>query len=219
MKWLDRYIRDLRIRQALPFIKDGDRLLDVGCFDLTLLRLVRPRVKSAVGIDPLATPLTEGNLRIVRGLIGGGEAEGGSPQDHGLGPASFDCITMLAVLEHVPDAPGFAREIAQLLAPGGRVVVTVPDAKVDRVLAVLSRLRLIDGMSLEEHHGYDAGRTGPIFEAAGLRTVERRSFEFGLNNLYVFERPFTEDYASARRADNRSESFGRARLGPSSCVR
>ncbi len=180
MKWLDRYIRDLRIRQALPFVRDGDRLLDVGCFDLTLLRLVRRRVKSAVGIDPLATPLTDGNLRVIRGLVGGRHV-------NGLEPGSFDCITMLAVLEHVPDASGFAREVARLLAPGGRVVVTVPDAKVDRVLAVLSRLRLIDGMSLEEHHGYDAGRTGPIFEAAGLTMVARKSFELGLNNLYVFQ--------------------------------
>jgi SAM-dependent methyltransferase len=185
MKWLDCFIRDLRIRQALPFIHDGDRLLDVGCFDLTMLRLVQPRLKMAVGIDPLATPLTDGNLRVIRGLVG---AQGGE-HDSRLEPASFDCITMLAVLEHVPDAPGFAREIARLLAPGGRVVITVPDARVDRILAVLHKLRLIHGMSLEEHHGYDVGRTAPIFEAAGLRLAVRSSFEIGLNNLFVFEAP------------------------------
>jgi 2-polyprenyl-3-methyl-5-hydroxy-6-metoxy-1,4-benzoquinol methylase len=182
MKWLDRYIRDLRIKQALPFIKDGDRLLDVGCFDLTMLRLAKPRVKLAVGIDPLATPLTEGNLRVIRGLVG-------AEHDNGLEPASFDCITMLAVLEHVPDAPGFAREIARLLAPGGRVVITVPDAKVDHILAVLHKLHLIHGMSLEEHHGYDVKQTRPMFEAAGLKMTARRTFELGLNNLYVFESP------------------------------
>lgn len=199
MKWLDRYIRDLRIKQALPFIKEGDRLLDVGCFDLTLLRLARPRVKSAVGIDPLATPLTEGNLRVIRGLVG-------EQHDNGLEPASFDCITMLAVLEHVPDAAGFAREIARLLAPGGRVVITVPDAKVDRILEVLGRLRLIDGMSLEEHHGYDASQTAPIFAAAGMKTVVRRVFEMGLNNLYVFERPLAAEGAPKLHRDRRDAS-------------
>jgi len=96
---------------------------------------------------------------------------------------------MLAVLEHVPDAAVLARECARLLAPGGRVVITVPDARVDRILDVLHRLRLIHGMSLEEHHGYDVGQTRPVFEGAGLKAAAWRRFELGLNNLFVFEKP------------------------------
>lgn len=188
MKWMDRYLRDLRIKQAMPFIHDGDRLLDVGCFDTTLLRLASPRVRVAVGIDPLATPMTSGNIRVMRGLL-----DDSADSTHGLEPGSFDCITMLAVLEHVPDPAGMARRCAALLAPGGRVVITVPDAKVDHILAVLRTLRLIHGMSLEEHHGYDTAQTRPVFEAAGLRTLTARRFELGLNNLFVFERPSAGD--------------------------
>ena len=181
MKWLDRHLRDLRIRQALPFIHDGDRLLDIGCFDLTLLRLIQKRVKLAVGIDPLATPVQDGNLRLIRGLVGGASG-------HRFEPGSFDCITMLAVLEHIPDSAAIAAECFSLLSPGGRVVITVPDAKVDRILAILHRLRLIHGMSLEEPHGYDTAQTTPTFERAGFRTQRRSTFELGLNNLFVFER-------------------------------
>jgi 2-polyprenyl-3-methyl-5-hydroxy-6-metoxy-1,4-benzoquinol methylase len=183
MKWLDRYLRDLRIRQAMPYIREGDRLLDVGCFDTTLLRRASPRVRAAVGIDPLATPLVEGNIRVVRGVLDESAAAA-----HGLLPGSFDCITMLAVLEHVPDPAAMAARCAALLAPGGRIVITVPEAKVDHILAVLRTLRLIHGMSLEEHHGYDTAQTRPVFEGAGLRTMAARKFEFGLNNLFVFER-------------------------------
>ncbi len=182
MKWLDRHLRDLRIRQALPFIRGGDRLLDIGCFDLTLLRLVQERVRLAVGIDPLATPMQDGRLRLIRGVVGG-------TKGHRFDAESFDCITMLAVLEHVPDPDGLAAECFRLLAPGGRLVITVPDAKVDRILSVLHRLRLIHGMSLEEHHGYDAARTGPVFERAGFTVLRRSTFELGLNNLFVFQRP------------------------------
>lgn len=179
MKRLDAILRDIRIRQALPFIRPGDRLLDIGCFDQTLLNLVSGRVRSAMGVDPLAQDEARGNISIRRGTV---------PGELDLAAESFDCITMLAVLEHVPDAGAVARECARLLTPGGRVVITVPKPQVDHILALLTRLRLIDGMSLEEHHGYDIEQTTPVFEQAGFRLAKRRSFELGLNCLFVFER-------------------------------
>jgi len=178
--WLHRFIRDLRIAQAIPYVRDGDRVLDIGCLDQTLLTLVGPRVKSAVGIDPLVQPSERGNVRVFRGTV---------PGDVQLADASFDCITMLAVLEHVADPAATARECARLLAPGGRVVITVPVPRVDSILSVLRALRLIHGMSLEEHHGYDVNQTMPIFQSAGLVVKVSRSFELELNRLFVFEKP------------------------------
>jgi 2-polyprenyl-3-methyl-5-hydroxy-6-metoxy-1,4-benzoquinol methylase len=180
MKWLDGFIRDLRIKQALPFIHDGDRLLDIGCFDQTLLNLVAPRVASAVGVDPLAAPARRGKITILQGTIPGSVV---------LEPASFDSITMLAVLEHIPNTAAVAAECVRLLAPGGRLIITVPKPQVDHILAVLGKLRLIDGMSLDEHHGYDVEQTQPIFERAGMTLARRKNFEFGLNCLFVFEKP------------------------------
>lgn len=179
MKWLDGVIRDIRIRQAMPFIRPGDRLLDIGCFDQTLLKLASSKVKAAVGIDPLATPSSAGNVTIHKGTV---------PGAIDLGASGFDAITMLAVLEHIPDADSVARECARLCAPKGRVIITVPRPQVDHILNVLHRLRVIDGMSLEEHHGYDIEQTTPIFERAGFRLLKRKSFELGLNCLFVFEK-------------------------------
>ncbi len=179
MKALDRILQAWRIAKALPYVRTGARLLDVGCFDLALLRKARPRVSRAVGIDPLAEPVT-GEIQVVQGTL---------PHGHPFGSEQFDCITMLAVLEHVSDVPALAAECRHLLAPGGRVVLTVPHPLVDRVLDVLARLRLIDGMSLDEHHGFERSATAPAFESAGLALVRRRLFQFGLNCLYVFEKP------------------------------
>ena len=183
MTWLDRLIRDWRIAQAEPYVRDGERVLDIGCLDQTLLRRVAGRVRQAVGVDPLAEPEEKGNIRILKGVVPGSVV---------LPAGSFDCITMLAVLEHIPDTEGVARECARLLAPGGRVVITVPVAQVDHVLSGLRFLRLIDGMSLEEHHGFDVKRTGPVFEGQGLRLSVSKWFEFGLNRLFVFEKPEVE---------------------------
>ena len=185
MKPMDRLLQRWRIAKALPWIRDGDRLLDLGCFDPALLHRVEPRIARGVGIDPLATPSggRAGKLEIVRGHC---PPAAGEPR---FEDGSFDCITMLAVLEHIPQREVLARECARILAPGGRVIITVPRPAVDKVLSVLLALRLIKGMSLEQHEGYDVNRTPEIFEAAGLRLIKRRSFQLGLNCLFVFEKP------------------------------
>ena len=102
----------------------------------------------------------------------------------------FDAITMLAVVEHLPessyDAVGEAA--ARLLRDGGRLIATVPEPAVDRIVHLLQRLRLAAGMSLHEHHGFETARTRAIFERAGFRLLLHRRFQLGLNNLFVFER-------------------------------
>jgi SAM-dependent methyltransferase len=180
MRTLDRVLQKWRIRKATPLIRDGDRLLDIGCFDGVLLRAVKARIARGVGMDPLAQEWKDGNIEAVRGCC---------PGEPRLADGSFDAITMLAVLEHIPDREGLAAECARVLAPGGRVIITVPRPAVDKVLAVLHALRLIDGMSLEEHSGYDVEQTPRIFESAGLKLAKRASFQLGLNCLFVFEKP------------------------------
>jgi hypothetical protein len=55
----------------------------------------------------------------------------------------------------------------------------------------LKFLKLIDGMSLEEHHGYEVNQTAKIFPAEYFRLLKRTTFQLGLNNLFVFERRAT----------------------------
>jgi hypothetical protein len=53
---------------------------------------------------------------------------------------------------------------------------------------MLLRLGVVDGMSLEEHHGFDVNEIPEIFENGGFVLMKWRKFQFGLNNLFVFER-------------------------------
>jgi hypothetical protein len=50
-------------------------------------------------------------------------------------------------------------------------------------------VRLIDGMSLEQHYGYDITQTPALFCSAGFTLLNAKKFQFGLNNLFVFEKP------------------------------
>ncbi len=180
MKALDRWLQTWRVRVAAPAIPDGARLLDVGCHDRSLIDRVLPRIASAVGLDPVVAPSEDGRVSFVRGTF---------PEDAAFEDASFDCIAILATLEHMHDPASVARACHRVLVPGGRVVLTVPHPAVDRILDVLLFLRLADGIDAEEHHGFDVDATTGLFEAAGFRLARERRFQLGLNRLYVFEKP------------------------------
>jgi len=180
MTWLDHFLQRRRIAQARPFLSAGARVLDVGSADGALFSAVDFLGAGCLGIDPtLRQPVAGKNFQVVPGFF---------PQDMPA-VAPFDAVTLLAVLEHFPAAAcaSLAAGCRQFLKPGGKVIITVPSPRVDRILALLQKLRLVHGMSLEEHHGYEVRRTAEIFCPPHFRLVCHRPFQLGLNNLFVFE--------------------------------
>ena len=102
----------------------------------------------------------------------------------------MNCVTMLAVLEHIPagQQKPIIRMIFDLILPGGLVILTVPSKKTDLLLRPLKRMGIIRGMSLEEHYGFDPADTKILFEEAGFSLIKRQTFQAGLNNLFVFKK-------------------------------
>jgi 2-polyprenyl-3-methyl-5-hydroxy-6-metoxy-1,4-benzoquinol methylase len=186
VKWFDRVLQSWRISKVKPFIGDGSRVLDIGCADEAFVNQV-PAAGVYVGIDPeLERSYTRDKSTFIKGLF---------PQDLPTDTPPFDAIVMLAVLEHVPaDAQvRLARDCFDALSPGGKVLITVPSPATDYVLAVLRTLRIIHGMSLEQHYGFDVGKTPELFTAAGFELMYRRRFQIGFNNLFVFRKPDSDD--------------------------
>jgi 2-polyprenyl-3-methyl-5-hydroxy-6-metoxy-1,4-benzoquinol methylase len=181
LKPVDRVLQHWRISKAKPYIRNGARILDVGCADGELFRQLGRRIGSGVGVDH-ALMRTVGNERfqlIARTLSPNwGNAE------------EFDVITMLAVVEHLTEGviPNLRDMCVRLLKPAGVLIITVPSARVDRILAWLGRLHLIVGMSLHEHHGFEPATVPDWFGGTGLALVEASQFQFGLNNLFVFKK-------------------------------
>jgi SAM-dependent methyltransferase len=108
----------------------------------------------------------------------------------GVETAGFDVVTLIAVMEHIPEKEQGAVVLRcrEALKPGGRVILTVPSPRADAVAQMLQKLGLIDGMALEEHYGFDVRNVGPLFVGAGFRERCHRTFELGFNHLFVFER-------------------------------
>jgi 2-polyprenyl-3-methyl-5-hydroxy-6-metoxy-1,4-benzoquinol methylase len=181
MKPLDRLLQRWRIGKTRRFLRDGDRVLDIGSADGALFRQFA-WLGPGVGIDPDVQPSAfPAHARAVRGVF---------PDDL-QGEEPFDAIVLLAVLEHIPTEaqPRLARACRESLRAGGHVLVTVPSPLVDRILERLMALRLLDGMETGQHYGFDVEETPPLFEGAGLVMVARQSFQLGLNHFFAFRKP------------------------------
>ena len=177
---LDRLLQSWRLRKAARFIQRGARVLDIGCSDGVLFRRLAAYGVHGVGVDPtLCESLDWTGVRLLRASV----------DDALPGLGVFDVITLLAVVEHLPE-PVLQRLVQRCrdwLKPGGRIVLTVPSPWVDPILRVLIALRLVKGMEFEEHHGFDPNALPPLFHAAGFRLREHQRFQLGLNHVFVFE--------------------------------
>lgn len=183
MKPLDRWLQHQRLNRVLPWLKPGQKVLDLGSANGALFERFSQADPESLGIDPTLAQdnWTSGGFRLCRGFF---------PEQMPANVGQFDAVVLLAVLEHIPgnQLASFAEGIARYLRTGGRVLLTVPSPRVDGLLGILKQLRLVDGMSLEEHHGFDADSTPQLFREPWFRLVSHQRFQLGLNHLFVFER-------------------------------
>lgn len=161
-------------------MRRGDTVLDVGCADGVMFDRWADLIDRGYGVDPIL----DAAVQHPRWTLYPGYFPDALP------PLKCDVITMLAVLEHIPSDQQAQLPVVchQLLNPGGRVVITAPSPRVDDILMFLSAVRLIDGMSIDEHYGFEVGRTVELFAEPQFRLIHRRTFQMRLNNLFVFER-------------------------------
>jgi ubiquinone/menaquinone biosynthesis C-methylase UbiE len=146
----------MRAINSERYMGAGERHLDIGCGDGYFL--FRSKCRERIGLDK---------------LLGDDIAQGlDFPDSH------FDYVTMLAVIEHLPDPGDLLGEIARVLKPDGRLVFTTPKHAAEALIRLY--VRDID----EQHETYfdlDAVRrlAAPNFDVTGYHT-----FLLGLNQVF-----------------------------------
>jgi 2-polyprenyl-3-methyl-5-hydroxy-6-metoxy-1,4-benzoquinol methylase len=103
-----------------------DSLLDVGCGNGELLRLVDARWpgRSLAGVDLSAAVVDANRAALPRMAFHVANIERDTL------PTGFDAVVCCEVLEHLDDPASALAKLAQAARPGGRVVVTTPTGKV-----------------------------------------------------------------------------------------
>ena len=71
LKFLDRFLRDWRIRKAIPYIKTNAAVLDIGCLDGHLFeKLSQKPIGQSLGLDPLLKDkITTDNYTLIPGMF------------------------------------------------------------------------------------------------------------------------------------------------------
>jgi ubiquinone/menaquinone biosynthesis C-methylase UbiE len=116
-------------------LKEGARVLDVGCGTGRLTHWIAERVGSTgsvIGIDPL-----EERIQIARSRGGTVRFEVGQAEDLGaFEDESFDAVCMSAVFHWVSDKAKALAEVRRVLRPGGRLGVTTQAHELARASTV-----------------------------------------------------------------------------------
>ena len=140
------------------------------------------KIKYGIGIDPFLDNIIKTDRYI---LLPGYFPDALKKEE------KFDAITMLAVIEHIPKKKlsELANIITKYLHQAGKLIITVPSPKVDHIIDLLMFLKILDGMDVDAHYGYDYTETEKIFTENGfLKLIKHQKFQLGLNNLFVFEK-------------------------------
>lgn len=102
-------------------LSDGYHVLELGCGNGGMLKLLQqscPRGR-VFGMDLFAEGLANARQRSSAPLVRG-------DVHHPPFAQSLDVVCMFDVLEHLPDDVGVLSDVCTMLAPGGRLLLTVP---------------------------------------------------------------------------------------------
>ncbi|WP_394842233.1 class I SAM-dependent methyltransferase [Pendulispora brunnea] len=113
-------------RSMCRFIADRAQpsaALDIGCAEGAFLRYATRWFPNArwSGVDVSAYALAR-----ARSVAPNAELREGTVTALPFQDGAFDLVTAFDILEHVPDLPAAARELARVVRPGGELVVVVP---------------------------------------------------------------------------------------------
>lgn len=176
-----------RLKAVLPHV--SGRLLDVGCGSNRLVR----HYSNGVGVDVYPWP--------------GADLVVGDTAALHWTSESFDTVTIVAALNHIPNRAAVLTECRRVLKPGGRVVITMLTPRTSRIWHWLRAPWDADqrerGMQPGEVYGFTAAELVELFARCGFILVSQQRFMLGFNRVYVFG-VAEAGYTAANRAETQA---------------
>lgn len=156
--------------RALRELQMAHPILEIGCGDGKFSSLLFNEIEEAIDINPkaVARARTQGLYRRVR-CADARELTGSE--------GNFATVYANCVMEHIPDLVRVLRGCYHALAPGGRLVITVPLAEMNQHLLfrseIYSRWRQ---QQLEHCNLFAAEHWRELLQACGFRQIEFRPY-------------------------------------------
>lgn len=173
---------ETRIRTVLPHVKG--RLLDVGCGFNNLVRMYKG---DGVGVDVCGWG-DKPDLVVKR--------TDSLPYKN----CSFDTITYLAAINHIPYRLSALKEAKRVLKQKGRIIITMIGPKVGKVAHFgHGKDEKLRGFKHNEKLGMTDEELKILFAKAGFAIDNHLKFSFGFNNVYILKKPEGNLTAARRR--------------------
>ena len=185
----------------------GSAVLDVGCGGGILADAMARRGAQVLGIDLAAKPLRVAQLHAFEAGTRDVEYQEISAEDLARErPASFDVVTCMEMLEHVPDPSSVVRACAALVKPGGWVFFsTINRSAKSFLFAIVAAEYLLNLLPRGTHHYDKLIRPSELarhLRQAGLELRQTRGMQYNpitqrywldddasVNYLFATQRP------------------------------
>ena len=182
---IDSLIRHARNWLVLPYITPNSSVCDIGCSENpVLLKTLSKKIALGVGLDySIPTCCVQQNLNF-------------HSVDLNICPlpltdAQFDFVTMLAVLEHLENPHALMQECFRILKKGGKIILTTPAPKSQKILEFFADLRIISHKEIYDHkHYFSKSELFNLLQQNQFTAINIYGKAFGFNTVAIGEKKF-----------------------------
>lgn len=164
-----------RVSRLQDLIAPGGQVLEIGSGSGAFLASVKPHAGAVLGVE-----LDLKSRAWIRDGLGISVVQ--TLDEVPRGEDGLDLIAMFHVLEHLPDPKGFLVSLADRLAPGGKIVIEVPNVD-DVLVSTYAVQNFMDSYFTAAHLYYYAPSTlSDVIQESGLKADVQCVQRYDLSN-------------------------------------
>ena len=183
---LSPFLEKQRTKNLKKYIlKNAIDILDIGCGETKLPKILKNQIKSYTGFDILESVTEKNKVNYPKHSF--------YTQDilkTEIKESKFDYIIMLAFIEHLEykDVVNLFKKLKQLLKPTGEIILTTPHKKAQKIHELGAKIRLFSKEAAHEHKCFfDKKLLDTLANESNLKVKLYEKFQLGLNQLCIYE--------------------------------